>query len=111
MVNFVDTANDKMIITYANPHQNGVVYSDEAVGATTVSEIVGDADALIESGERWKISVDFASVGALADFTADGTEYTSEYENFRIEVRPATGSVLTIERVLPAVNENIMVIE
>jgi archaeal flagellin FlaB len=107
----VDTASDKMIITYSNPHQSGVVYSDSAEGATTVTQVVGDDDTLIESGERWKIEIDFSAVGALDDFEADGTEFTSEYEKFRIEVRPATGSVLTIERVLPAVNEAIMVIE
>jgi flagellin FlaB len=107
----IDTANDKMIITYANPNQNGVVYSDEALNATTVLEVVGDGDTLIESGERWKISIDFSAVGALDDFTADDSEYTDEYEQFRIEVRPAVGSVLTLERNLPAIHEAVMVIE
>ena len=107
----IDTGNSKLIMTYANPHQHGVIYSSDATTAVTISEVVGDDDTLIEGGERWKVLVNFTLVGALDDFEADGTEFTSEYEQFRIELRPATGSVLTIERTLPAIHESVMVIE
>ncbi|MBD3207797.1 flagellin [Candidatus Bathyarchaeota archaeon] len=107
----VDINESKLIVTYANPYQHGVVYSDASTDAVNITEIVGDADGLVEGGERWKVVIDFSAVGALDDFTADGSEYTSEYEQFRIELRPATGSVLTIERTLPAIHEDVMVIE
>jgi archaellin len=37
--------------------------------------------------------------------------YTHPYEEFRIELRPSIGAVLSIERQLPAVYNTIMVIE
>jgi len=37
--------------------------------------------------------------------------YPHPYEEFRIELRPATGAVLSIDRQLPAVYSTIMVIE
>jgi archaellin len=37
--------------------------------------------------------------------------YAHPYEEFRIELRPSAGAVLTIERQVPAVYSSIMVLE
>ena len=104
----IDTAGDKLIVTYSNPAEYGVIKDGVADGAV-LSEVVGDNDTLIEFGERWLVVVDYADVVALGAFTWEA--YSGAYDTFRLELRPAQGAVLAIERTIPAVNTKIMILE
>ena len=105
----IDTAGDKLIITYSNPYVYGVIKDDTKAGAT-ITEVVGDSDALVEYGERWLVEVTFSTVaGATVLNTTDA--YSAAYDTFRLEMRPSQGAVLAIERTIPAVNTAIMILE
>ena len=104
----IDTAGDKLIVTYSNPREYGVIKDGVKAGAS-FTEVVGDGDGLVEYGERWEVEVDFAAVEALADFT--DAAYSQSYDTFRLELRPSQGAVLAVERTIPAVNTEIMILE
>jgi len=82
----------------------------------TVSGVNSDGDSLLETGEKFKVVIDFT------DLAIDGVDpavtagnrpdlYAHPYEEFRIELRPSAGAVLTVERQIPAVHSTVMVIE
>ena len=80
----------------------------------TVTGINDDGDSLCETGEKFKIEVNFTELSNTAVDPVLGTQdevYAHPYEEFRIELRPSTGAVLAIERQLPAVYSAVMVIE
>jgi len=105
----IDTAGDKLIVTYSNPRVHGVIKDGTKAGAS-ITEVVGDGDTLVETGERWEVIIDFDVVANATVLNDDGA-YTRSYEAFRVELRPSQGSVLTVERQLPAINTEIMVVE
>ncbi len=105
----IDTAGDKLIVTYSNPRIYGVIKDATKTGAT-LTQVVGDSDALVEYGERWLVTVDFDTVmGAGVLNSVD--VYSKAYETFRLELRPSQGAVLAVERTIPAVNTAIMILE
>jgi flagellin FlaB len=104
----IDTAGDKFIVTYSNPREYGVIKDGIKAGAT-FTQVVGDNDGLVEYGERWEVEVNFTAVAALADFT--DAAYSQSYDTFRLELRPSQGAVLAVERTIPAVNTEIMILE
>jgi flagellin FlaB len=108
----IDLADTKLLITYANPRQSGILYSKTVTNGTvvTITQVQGDDDKLLENGETFKIHAVFTDAPGEGGLTAPGL-YTLEYESFRIVVRPITGSVLTIERNLPAVNDEYQVLD
>lgn len=73
-----------------------VGYDDEGVLvndlAYTASVIVGDADALLEQGELIELNI---------DLTQDPTIVIDANDKFTLEVKPASGSVLVIQRLAP----------
>jgi len=105
----IDTSGDKLIVTYSNPRAHGVIKDSTKTGAT-ITEIVGDSDTLIETGERWEVTVTFSTVAGASILNSTDV-YCQSYETFRLELRPSQGSVLTVERTLPAVNSAIMILE
>lgn len=108
----VDMVEDKLMMIYTNPRVNGVIYTYEKTGATTITEIMGDGDDRIEGGERWKITIDFSRVSSLPDFSGKAEDiYTQEYEVFQIEIRSITEPFLTVERVVPEVDEPVLIID
>lgn len=105
----IDTSGSKLIITYSNPYVYGVIKDDTKTGAA-LSEVVGDGDTLVEYGERWLVEITYATV--VNDSHLNTTDaYSGAYDTFRLELRPATGAVLAIERTIPAVNTKIMILE
>jgi len=81
----------------------------------TVEQVNGDADSLLEVGEKFKVTIDFTAIDPL-DFDPDGIltmddVYVHPYEEFRVELRPSAGAVLSIERHIPAVYSTVMVID
>jgi len=112
----MDLSSDKLVATYTNVRCHGTLYSSAVANGTimTVKGVNSDGDQLLETGEKFKVTVDFTALSNTAVDPAQGTQdevYAHPYEEFRIEVRPATGAVLAIERQLPAVYSTVMVIE
>jgi archaellin len=105
----IDTAGDKLIVTYSNPYIYGVIKDDTKTGAA-ITEVVGDGDTLIEYGERWLVEVTYSTVAGAGVLNSTSV-YSQAYDTFRLELRPSTGAVLAIERTIPAVNTAIMVLE
>ena len=110
----IDLSDQKLVITYSNPREQGVIYSQGVANSTalkpsvvTITQVQGNGNALLENGETFKIYIDFtqAALNANTTLTAPGL-YTTQYEAFTVTVRPIVGSVLTIERNVPAI-ENI----
>ena len=95
------------------PSGSGVVTVPASV--MTVTQVNGDADSLLEVGEKFKVTIDFTAIDPL-DFDPEGSldmddVYTHPYEEFRVELRPSAGAVLSIERQIPAVYSTVMVID
>jgi flagellin FlaB len=109
----IDLNDSKLVATYTNARCHGELYGTNGT-ILTIQGVNSDGDSLIETGEKFKVSVNFTQ---LTDAMVDpdpGTQddvYTHPYEEFRIELRPATNAVLSIDRQLPAVYSTIMVIE
>jgi flagellin FlaB len=59
-----------------------------------------DSDNLLETGEHFEMVVDLTGVG----------EAVQAYETFTLSVKPPIGSVLLIERTVPARVDNVMVL-
>lgn len=106
----MDMDNDQIVITYSNPRTHGVVY-DGNTAATAVTVITGDADTMLEPGERFKIAIDFTAIDKDAMDPAQGTMpnvYTHPYEEITIEIQPSQGGVMTINRRIPQVSSTVM---
>ncbi len=109
----IDLDDSKLVATYTNARCHGELYGTNGT-IMTIQGVNSDGDSLLEMGEKFKVSVNFTQ---LTDSMVDpdpGTQddvYTHPYEEFRIELRPSAGAVLTIERQIPAVYSTIMVLE
>ena len=110
----IDLDDSKLVATYTNARCHGEIYNANGT-CMTVQGVNSDGDSLIETGEKFKVTVEFAEL--LYDSMVDPQPasqddvYAHPYEEFRIELRPSAGAVLTIERQLPAVYSTIMVLE
>jgi len=109
----VDLSSDKMVATFTSQRAHSEIYASNGT-VMTVTGVNSDGDKLLETGEKFKVTVDF---NELDRSTMDPAQVTPAsalvhpYEEFRIELRPATGSVLAIERQLPAVYTAVMSID
>ena len=80
--------NNRTVISYADS-----VVQDNNLSYTT-TEIVGDGDELLESGELAEIVINLATECATCIIT--------ENEQFTLELKPPTGSYLVVQRTTPA---------
>ena len=106
----IDMDDDQIVITYANPRCHGVVY-DGSTTVTAVTVINGDADTILETGERFKVAIDFTTLDESAVDPTQGTRpnvYTHPYEKITIEIQPAQGGKMTISRRIPQVSSAVM---
>jgi flagellin FlaB len=101
----IDLSDQKLVITYSNPREQGVLYSQGVTNTTvcTITQVQGNGNKLLENGETFKIYIDFTLADTHGGLSGAGL-YASQYESFTVTVRPIVGSVLTIERNVPAVN-------
>jgi flagellin FlaB len=109
----IDIDDSKMVATYTSPRCHGELYITNGT-IMTVYIINGDADTLLEPGEKFKIVIDFTEIPKNKVSPAQATHltvYAKPYETFRVELRPSAGAVLTIERVIPAVYNTLMTLE
>lgn len=109
----VDCDDNRLIATFTNDVCHGEIYNTNGT-VMTIIPANGDTDTLLEMGEKFKVEIDFTEL-QISDVEPDpGSRpnmYTHPYENFRIELRPSQGAVMTIERQLPAVYVPVMVID
>ena len=106
----IDMDNDQIVITYSNPRGHGVVY-DGNTAVTAVTVITGDADTILETGERFKIAIDFTTMDKADMDPVQGTMpdvYTHPYEEITIEIQPTQGGIMTIKRRIPQVSSTVM---
>jgi len=109
----VDLDDSKLVATYTNARCHTELYNANGT-IMTIKGVNSDGDSLLETGEKFKVIIDFSQV-VLADtdpvqVSLDGV-YAHPYEEFRIELRPSAGAVLTIERQIPAVYSTILTLE
>jgi flagellin FlaB len=108
----VDLDDSKLVATYTNARTHAELYDTNGT-IMTITGVNDDGDSLCETGEKFKVVIDFSALTNSTmepDVTLDNA-YAHPYEEFRIELRPATGAVLSIERQLPAVYSAVMVLE
>jgi flagellin FlaB len=106
----VDMSDDKMVATYTNVRCHGEIYASNGT-IMTIKGVNSDGDRLLETGEKVRVTVDFTAINAANMDPTGADVYAHPYEEFRIELRPSMGAVLTIERQLPAVYTTIMTID
>lgn len=109
----VDCDDNRLVATFTNDVCHGEIYNTNGT-VMTISTANGDTDTLLETGEKFKVEVDFTELllTGVEPVPANRPQmYTHPYENFRIELRPSQGAVMTVERQLPAVYTPVMVIE
>ena len=109
----IDVSDNRLVTTYTNARCQGELYKQNGT-VMAIKKVTGDADTLLETGEKFKVEVDFTEL-ALTDVNpvpANMHElYSHPYEKFRIEVQPSQGAVMTIERTLPPVYSTVITIE
>jgi archaeal flagellin FlaB len=95
-VDMTDTANGKNVVT--------ISYSDvyqvfPSVDWTIAMLNSNNGDAMLDPGELAQVTIDLAAVNAAA---ASEDEKIGPYTTFSIQVTPPDGSVLPIDRTIPA---------
>jgi len=109
----IDLSDDKLVATYTNERSHGAIYSTAVTNGTvmTIRGVNSDGDKLLEVGEKFRVIIDFTAMASADMDPSDVDLYARPYESFRVELRPATGAVLTIARQIPAVYTTIMVLD
>ncbi|MCW4049381.1 MAG: hypothetical protein NWE89_06540 [Candidatus Bathyarchaeota archaeon] len=109
----VDLDDSKLIATYTSQRAHGEIYETNGT-IMTIQGVNSDGDTLLEVGEKYKVIVDFTELDGTDLDPSQATydlRYSHPYEEFRIELRPSAGAVLTIERQIPAVYSAVMILE
>jgi flagellin FlaB len=109
----IDVDDNVMVATYTSQRGHGEIYSTNGT-IMTISGVNSDGDSLLETGEKFKVVIDFTELplaGMDPVQVSHIAKYAHPYEEFRIELRPSAGAVLAIERQVPAVYSTIMTIE
>ena len=109
----IDLDDSKMVATYTNARCHGELYNSNGT-IMTIYGVNDDGDTLCETGEKFKVVIDFSELNASAVDPALGSQddvYAHPYEEFRVELRPSVGAVLAIERQIPAVYSTILTLE
>jgi len=97
----VDMSTNTLVISYLDPYKavDRLTRGSEA----DVEEIQGDGDTLLEYGEVWKVVIH-------VDQIYNGTANVQLQPNdvVTIEIKPSTGSILKVERMLPPAIDYVM---
>ncbi len=100
--NPVDMRSGVLVISYRDPY-NFIpnIYTANAtsvpVDGVRVRQLTGDGDTALEYTEVWEIVIAIPELGAL-----------KPNDQFSIEIKPAQGSILKVERRLPPVFDPVM---
>jgi len=109
----IDLDDSKLVATYTNARCHGELYDTNGT-IMTIYGVNDDGDSLCETGEKFKVVIDFSQLNASAVDPVLGSQddvYAHPYEEFRIELRPSAGAVLSIDRQIPAIYSTIMTLE
>ena len=109
----IDLDDSKLVATYTNARCHGELYNENGT-IMTIYGVNDDGDTLCETGEKFKVVIDFSQLNASAVDPVLGDQddvYAHPYEEFRVELRPSAGAVLSIDRQIPAIYSTIMTIE
>jgi archaeal flagellin FlaB len=109
----IDLDDSKLVATYTNARCHGEIYNANGT-CMTIQGVNSDGDSLCETGEKFKVTIDFSQLLNTAVDPAQAAQddvYAHPYEEFRVELRPSAGAVLTIERQIPAIYSTIMTLE
>jgi flagellin FlaB len=82
-----------LVITFIDQNQ---YVTDIAWTSTQIGK--GDSDALMETGERFELLIDLTGISPAVD----------ENDTFVLEIKPAKGSSVTIERTIPGRVDDVM---
>ncbi len=89
------TKNHKVVVSYSDDYTH---VTDLAWTRTSIGK--DDGDALLETNEKFQITVDLTYVNNNAGVLDHKKKVASNHQ-FQIEIKPHKGAVLTIERTLP----------
>jgi flagellin FlaB len=109
----IDLDDSKLVATYTNARCHGELYDTNGT-IMTIFGVNDDGDSLCETGEKFKVVIDFSELNASAVDPVPGSQddvYAHPYEEFRVELRPSAGAVLSIDRQIPAIYSVIMTLE
>ncbi|MCS7135798.1 MAG: archaellin/type IV pilin N-terminal domain-containing protein [Nitrososphaerota archaeon] len=90
----IDMSDKTLTVSYMDPH----IHIARLINGTNllVSEVRGDHDTLLEYGETWQVTVKLDSIyGGLSNVAIGAND------EFVVEIKPAVGAMLTVERILP----------
>jgi len=97
----VDMSANTLVISYLDPYKavDRLTRGSEA----DVEEIQGDGDTLLEYGEVWKVVIHVDQIyGGAANVKLQPNDVIT------IEIKPSTGSILKVERMLPPAIDYVM---
>jgi len=97
----VDMSANTFVISYLDPYKavDRLTRGSEA----DVEEIQGDGDTLLEYGEVWKVVIHVDQIyGGAANVKLQPNDVVT------IEIKPSTGSILKVERMLPPAIDYVM---
>ena len=110
----IDLDDSKLVATYTNARCHGELYNSNGT-IMTIQGVNSDDDSLCETGEKFKVTIDFSQLSNATGVdpvqSSMDDVYAHPYEEFRVELRPSAGAVLTIERQIPAIYSTIMTLE
>lgn len=110
----IDLDDSKLVATYTNARCHGELYNSNGT-IMTIQGVNSDGDSLCETGEKFKVTIDFSQLSNATGVdpvqSSMDDVYAHPYEEFRVELRPSAGAVLTIERQIPAIYSTIMTLE
>jgi flagellin FlaB len=100
--NPVDMRSGVLVISYRDPYNfvpNIYIANDTSTTVTgvRVRQLTGDGDTALEYTEVWEIVIGIPQLSAL-----------KPNDQFSIEIKPAQGSILKVERRLPPVFDPVM---
>lgn len=93
------TKTHKVIISYSDEYQyiSGLAWSMTSVGQA-------DSDTLLESSEKFQITVDLKQVNNQSGVSSPAdTKKIGAHHNFTVEIKPPKGAVLIVERTMPSI--------
>lgn len=98
----IDLSTNKLTVSYwsANKYLANIYTNTTGEGAV-VTQVVGNNNTMLDYGEKFLVTVHVTN-----DAVNDANLSTND--DFKIEIKPSLGSVLTVERYLPPSLDSVM---
>jgi flagellin FlaB len=90
----IDMSDKTLTVSYMDPY----IHVARLINGTNliISEVRGDGDILLEYGETWQVIIKINELyGGLTNVNLGAND------KFVVEIKPAVGAMLTVERILP----------